>query len=149
EPFDYSLIKDSGAVVSVGLLDRLNLQIGDPVKIGASTFQIRGAFKDEPGGVGGFRLGPRVIIERTALEKSGLTGFGSRARRKILFMTSEDGMEKLAKSLRNDLKSQLVNVRSYKDSEQNLNEQYERAENYLSLTGLVILVLGGIGISNV
>ncbi|HKP73462.1 MAG TPA: FtsX-like permease family protein, partial [Pyrinomonadaceae bacterium] len=29
------------------------------------------------------------------------------------------------------------------------NEQFTRSENYLSLTGLVILVLGGIGISNV
>ncbi len=149
KPFEYSLIENSGAVVSAGLLDRLDLQVGDGVKIGAAAFQIRGAFKQEPGAGGGFRLGPRVIIERSALEKAGLTGFGSRARRKILFTTAEDRMAKLTEDLRATLKNQLVNVRSYKDSEQNMNEQYTRAENYLSLTGLVILVLGGIGISNV
>ena len=147
--FDYSLVRNNGTVVSVGLLDRLDLRVGDEVKIGAATFQIRAAFKTEPGAGGGFRLGPRVIIERNAVEKAGLIGFGSRARRRLLFTTAEDRIAPLVKSLRAALKNELVNVHSYKDSEQNLNEQYERAENYLSLTGLVILVLGGIGISNV
>jgi putative ABC transport system permease protein len=147
--FDYSQVANTGAVVSIALLDRLKLQVGDEVKIGTSTFQIRGAFDQEPGGTGGFRLGPRVFIDKSAVEKSGLTGFGSRARRRILFTTPEDKMAELAQRLKESLKDKLVNVRTYKDSEENLNEQFTRAENYLSLTGLVIMVLGGIGISNV
>ena len=51
--------------------------------------------------------------------------------------------------MRSGLKSNLITVRTYKESEQNINEQYTRSENYLSLIGLVILVLGGIGIANV
>ena len=149
EPVTYSLIEKNGAVVSIALLDRLNLRIGDDVKIGNSTFQIRGTIDKEPGGGSGFRVGPRVFIERTAVESAGLTGFGSRARRKIFFTTPVDKIPALVRRLRNELKNNLVNVRSYKESQENLSEQFSRAEDYSSLTGLVILVLGGIGISNV
>ena len=149
ESFSYSLIQNNGAVVSVALLDRLKLQIGDEVKIGNSTFQIRGSIEQEPGGGSGFRIGPRVFLERTAVESAGLTGFGSRARRKIFFTTPEDKVAALSRQLRDELKNNLVNVRSYKESQENLSEQFSRAEDYSSLTGLVILVLGGIGISNV
>jgi putative ABC transport system permease protein len=149
EPFNYSLIQDNGAVVSLALLDRLKLQIGDDVKIGGSTFQIRGTIDQEPGGGSGFRIGPRVFIERAAVEGAGLTGFGSRARRKIFFTAPADKLRPLVRQLRDELKNDLVNVRSYKESQENLSEQFSRAEDYSSLTGLVILVLGGIGISNV
>ncbi|HSE38813.1 MAG TPA: ABC transporter permease, partial [Blastocatellia bacterium] len=149
ESFDYSLVRNNGAVVSVSLLDRLQLQVGDNIKIGLATFRIKGTIDKEPGRGAGFRIGPRVFIERSALEEAGLTGFGSRARRKILFTVPEDKMGALVRQLRDSLRNNLINVRSYRDSQENLNESFTRAEDYSSLTGLVILVLGGIGISNV
>src|SRR6185369_13780596 len=149
QPFDYSLLRNHGALVSPSLLDRLNIKVGDEVRIGDATFQIRGAVEKEPGGTSGFRLGPRVFIERSAVESAGLTGFGSRARRKIFFTVPREKMAILVRQLRDELKNELVNVRSYKESQENLSEQFSRAEDYSSLTGLVILVLGGIGISNV
>jgi putative ABC transport system permease protein len=149
-PFDYALLANNGAVVAPLVLERLGLAVGSEVKIGSSTFQIRGTVTHEPGGGGGgFRMGPRVFIERSAVEATGLTAFGSRARRKIFFKTAPGQMERFAEELRADLKNSLITVRSYKDSQENLNEQFTRAENYLSLTGLVILVLGGIGVSSV
>lgn len=149
EPYNYSLIQNNGAIVSVALLDRLQLKVGDNVNIGTTTFQIRAAIDQEPGRGSGFRIGPRVFIERSALEAAGLTGFGSRARRKILFTVSEENMSALVRQLRDQLKSNQINVRSYRESQENMNESFSRAEDYSSLTGLVILVLGGIGISNV
>lgn len=149
ESFDYSLVQNNGAVVSVALLDRLELGVGDSIKIGVATFQIRGTIDKEPGRGAGFRIGPRVFIERSALEAAGLTGFGSRARRKLLFTVPEAKMGALVRQLRDALRNNLINVRSYRDSQENLNESFQRAEDYSSLTGLVILVLGGIGISNV
>jgi putative ABC transport system permease protein len=149
ERFDYSMLANQGAVVHAAMLDRLNLRVGDEVKIGLKLFQIRGVFKEEPGGTGGFRLGPRVFVERAALEGAGLTGFGSRARRKFLFSAPQGEMPALVSQLKAELKDQLVNVRSYKDAQENLSDQISRAEDYLSLTGLIILVLGGLGISNV
>jgi putative ABC transport system permease protein len=147
--FDYSLVESDGAVVAPLLLERLALKVGDRVKIGEKVFEIRGVTRDEPGSGGGFRLGPRVFVERKSLEAAGLTGFGSRARRKILFKTSEDGAGELVRRLRAELGNNIYGVRSYKDSQESLGEQFARAENYLSLTGLVVLVLGGIGVSSV
>lgn len=148
-PFDFSLLENGGAVVAPLLLERLNLKVGDRVRIGEREFEIRGVSKQEPGSAGGFRLGPRVFIARADLESAGLTGFGSRARRKILFKTADGRLNELVTALRTEVGNNVVNVRSYKDSEENLGEQFARAENYLSLTGLVVLVLGGIGVSSV
>jgi putative ABC transport system permease protein len=149
QEFTHALLDNNGVVVAASLLERLNLKVGDEVRIGNSTFQIRGVTAQEPGATGGFRLGPRVFIARGAIAATGLTGFGSRARNKILLKAPPAGLNALVTNLRAGLKESLVSVRSYKDSQEGLNEQYTRSENYLSLTGLVILVLGGIGVSNV
>ncbi|HEX8851878.1 MAG TPA: FtsX-like permease family protein, partial [Pyrinomonadaceae bacterium] len=149
EQFTHALLADNGAIVAPLLLERLGLRTGDEIKIGNSTFQIRAVLRQEPGLGGGFRLGPRVYVSRQSLEEAGLTGFGSRARRRLLFKTREGRMDELVASLRDALGSNLVTVRSYRESQDNLTEQYARAENYLALTGLVVLVLGGIGVSSV
>jgi putative ABC transport system permease protein len=149
EQFTHALLENNGVVVAASLLERLSLKVGDEVKIGNSTFQIRGVTAQEPGATGGFRIGPRVFIARGAIAATGLTGFGSRARHKILLKASPAELNALVADLRAGLKESLASVRSYKDSQEGLNEQYTRSENYLSLTGLVILVLGGIGVSNV
>jgi putative ABC transport system permease protein len=148
-PFDHALLADGGAVVAPLLLERLKLRPGDRIKIGESTFEIRGVIEREPGSGGGFRLGPRVFIARDAAEATGLTGFGSRARRRILLKVQEGALEGLVRDLRAGLKGQLVTVNSYKDAQENLSEQFARTENYLALTGLIVLVLGGIGVSSV
>ena len=148
-PFDFRLVENGGAVVAPLLLERLSLRVGERVRIGEREFEIRGVTRQEPGSGGGFRLGPRVFVSREDLESAGLTGFGSRARRKLLFRAGEGRMPELVRTLRAEVGGNLVNVRSYRDSEESLSEQFSRAENYLSLTGLVILVLGGIGVSSV
>lgn len=147
--FSYQLLSDNGAVVSQTLLDKLDLKIGDKVRLGEAVFEIRAAFEQEPGGGGNFRLGPRVFIDRSSVTGTGLTGFGNRARRKIYLRTREGEMESVMQRLQNEIKGNYVTIRSYKDSQESLNEQFTRAENFLSLTGFIILVLGGIGVSNV
>jgi putative ABC transport system permease protein len=149
EAFTHALLANNGVVVAASLLERLRLDVGDAVKIGNSTFQIRGVIGQEPGATSGFRIGPRVFIAREQIAAAGLTGFGSRARNRILLKVPPAELNALVSDLRAGLKESLVSVRSYKDSQEGLSEQYTRSENYLSLTGLVILVLGGIGVSNV
>jgi putative ABC transport system permease protein len=149
-PFDHSLLADGGAVVAPLLLERLDLKVGDRVRIGEREFEIRGVVEQEPGtGTGGFRLGPRVFVAREAVEAAGLTGFGSRARRRMLFKTAEGREGELVRALRAELGNNLVSVRSYRDSEESVGRQYARAEDFLALTGLIVLVLGGIGVSSV
>ena len=147
--FDYRLLENRGAVVAPVLLEKLNLKIGDKIRVGEADFEIRATFDREPGGgAGGFRLGSRVFIEKKAFDEAGITRTGGRIRRRILYRTSDNPNE-LIKSLRDALKGTTVTVQSYRETQENLNAQFERTENYLSLTGLLILVLGGVGVWNV
>lgn len=146
KPFDFALLVNKGAVVQNTLLEKLNLKIGDKIRVGETDFQIRGSLTEEPGGSAGFRLGPRVFIEKKLFDEAGLTQ--SRARRRILFRTSDDPTA-LVSELRQAFKGTILAINSYKEAQENLGEQFERTENYLALTGLLILVLGGIGVWNV
>jgi putative ABC transport system permease protein len=117
--------------------------------VGEADFEIRATFDREPGGsAGGFRLGARVFIEKKAFDEAGITRNSGRVRRRILYRTS-DNPNALVKNLREQLKGTTVTVQSYRETQENLNAQFERTENYLSLTGLLILVLGGVGVWNV
>jgi len=148
KPFDFKLLENNGAVIARILLEELNVSVGDQLKIGEGTFQIRGTFDEEPGGSSGFRLGARVFIEKKAFDDAGITRNTSRVRRRILYRTS-DNPTTLVKQLRDALKGTTLTVGSYREAQENLSEQFAKTENYLSLTGLLILVLGGVGVWNV
>ncbi|MGI8787001.1 MAG: ABC transporter permease [Pyrinomonadaceae bacterium] len=145
--FDYKLLENHGAVVAFVLLERLNVKIGGKIRIGDAEFQIRATFDEEPGGASGFRLGPRVFIEKKAFDDAGLTK-NSRVRHRILYRAS-DNPTAVVNNLREALKGTTLTVQSYRETQENLNEQFNKTENYLSLTGLLILVLGGVGVWNV
>lgn len=147
-PFDFALLDRNGAVVAKILLEDLGVKVGDKIKIGEAEFQIRGVFDQEPGGSSGFRLGARVFVAKTAFDTAGITRNSSRVRRRILYRTSDNPTE-LVRLLREALKGTTVSVQSYRETQENIGEQFTRTENYLSLTGLLILVLGGVGVWNV
>jgi putative ABC transport system permease protein len=148
QPFDFSLLENRGAVVAPILLEDLAVKIGDKIRIGESDFQIRATFDEEPGGTNGFRLGARVFIEKKAFDEAGITRTGGRIRRRILYRTSENPTE-IVKNLREAVKGTTLTAQSYRETQENLGEQFEKTEDYLSLTGLLILVLGGVGVWNV
>jgi putative ABC transport system permease protein len=147
-PFDFTLLQNNGAVVAKILLEDLKVKTGDRIKIGEGEFEIRGAFEKEPGGSSGFRLGARVFIEKRAFDDAGITRNSGRVRRRILYLTS-DNPTTLVSQLRGALKGTTIQVQSYRETQENLGEQFTRTENYLALTGLLILVLGGVGVWNV
>ena len=149
QPFRHDFLANNGLVVANSVLERLQLKIGDTVRIGTEIFKITAILEREPGVSGGFQFGPRALINKTALEKAGLTGFGSRTRRRIMLKVADENVEKLTKQLRDGLKSNFINVRSYRQSQERIDQQFTRAENFLSLTGFIILILGGIGVSSV
>ncbi len=148
QPFDHALLQNNGAVVARILLEDLGVQIGDKIRIGEGEFEIRASFDQEPGGSSGFRLGARVFVEKRAFDDAGITRNSSRVRRRILYRTS-DNPTQLVTQLREALAGTTIQVQSYRETQENLGEQFTRTENYLALTGLLILVLGGVGVWNV
>jgi putative ABC transport system permease protein len=61
----------------------------------------------------------------------------------------DERAEALARDLRRDLRPEFANARSYRSTDDRIGRDFERAENYLSLVGLVIVILGGIAVSSV
>ena len=148
--FDYPLLQDFGVLARPELLAQLGLRVGDRLRIGTQIFTIRGVIEAEPGRrLGAFSLGPRVFVAYEDLQKAGLLGFGSRAAYQRLVKVSDAALEQLVNDLRADFRNAFARVRSYRVTEDDIGEDFTRAENYLSLVGLVIVILGGIGVSSV
>jgi putative ABC transport system permease protein len=145
-----ALLADHGVLVRPELLTAIGVAVGDQIVIGKTAFTIRGLIAKEPGrGMGEFSLGPRVIVAYDDLASTGLLGFGSRARRAILVKMPEARVEALVKTLHDDFKDDFVNTRSFRSTEDQVGRDFDRAENYLSLVGLIIVILGGIAVSSV
>lgn len=148
KPFDHRLLENNGALVARILLEELGVKVGDKLKIAEGEFEIRGSFDNEPGGSSGFRLGARVFVQKSAFDDAGITRNSSRVRRRILYRTTDNPTE-LVRRLREELRGSTITVQSYRETQERLGEQFTRTENYLALTGLLILVLGGVGVWNV
>jgi putative ABC transport system permease protein len=149
--YDAALLEGRGALVRPELLAQLDVQLGDQILLGGAAFTIRGAVTEEPGTRAGvFTLGPRVIVSLADLQATGLLAFGSRARYQLLLRLDDDvASERLARELRDGFRDQFVRVRWYRRTEEAIGDDLHKAEDYLSLVGFVIIVLGGVGVWSV
>ena len=148
--YAHSLVAGFGALVRPELLAQLGIAVGDRIAMGGREFTVRGVIEAEPGRrLGAFSLGPRVIVDIADLAQTSLVAFGSRVTHQRLVKVPDAGLAALTTSLRNDAKNSFVRVRSFSDTEGDMGEDFARAENYLSLVGLVVVILGGVGVSSV
>jgi putative ABC transport system permease protein len=149
-PYSHEMLRHHGALARPELLAQLGLNVGDEIAIGRTRFTVRGVIALEPGrSLSAFSLGPRVMIDYDDLPDTGLLITGSRVIRQMLLRIPEDRIDSLTRELQTELRPQFVRVRSYHDRQEQIGEDFLRAENYLSLVGLVIVVLGGIAVSSV
>jgi putative ABC transport system permease protein len=83
-PVDQALAESDGAfgaAAEEALLARLNLKLGDVIRIGEAKFAIRTVLVSEPDRLAtGVGLGPRVVISQAALNDTGLVQPGSLVR---------------------------------------------------------------------
>jgi putative ABC transport system permease protein len=149
-PYSHQLLRNRGALVGPELLVQLDIRVGDRIVIAGQPFAVRGVIAQEPGRrVGAFSFGSRVFVDLSDLRDTGLLTFGSRAVNQILLKVRDDGVVPLTRRVREELRGRFIFVRSYKALEDDIGEDLARAENYLSLVGFVIVVLGGIGVWSV
>ena len=150
DTYSHTLLEGHGAIVRPELLTSLQVKQGDSIVVGSTQFTIRGIVSREPGGgPGGFSLGPRIYIDAADLPSTGLLSFGSRANRSWFVRVPDDRVDGLTRALRADLRQDFINARSYRSREDQVGRDFDRAEDYLSLVGLVIVILGGIAVSSV
>ncbi len=138
-----------GLVAEQALLERLGLEIGDTLRLGIKKFQLRAVLTSEPDGAAlGFSLGPRVIVEMTALDGSGLMSAGTlfNSHYRLVFPDGADGAAIGEQA--NALFGQ--SGMSWSDSSNStptLSRFVERIGSFLIIIGLAGLAVGGVGVS--
>src|SRR5580698_2868803 len=148
-------LTDKTVVVADDLLVRLNLKVGDDLKIGTQLFRIASVVVNEPDRLSGnFAAGPRVLISREGLNASGLLAPGSHAGQRYLFRVPQpsNGAAISDKAVA-DLKARLekllpeAQIIDYRETNPALTQGLDRATSLLSLMSLVALVLGAVGVA--
>ena len=142
------LIGNGRALVHESLLARLGLRVGDRFRVGAAELTVSGVVVKEPDrAVGVFSLGPRVMIAAADLDRTGLVRPGSRVRYRTLFRLPEGAS---AEAFRDRLAAGLPaaqRVTTYTQAQPGLRRFWDQLTMYLGLTGLVALMVGGIGVA--
>jgi putative ABC transport system permease protein len=148
--YTHSMLSGYGTLLPSGLMTQLGLKIGDEVNLGPLTFTVRGAVENMPGYGVTSRPLPRVVADYADAAEAGLTEFSSSVWRARLFKAREGKDQTLLKRLERDLKKhRSYGLGSFRGMQSFANQVLERMESQLSFAGLVILILGGIGISSV
>jgi putative ABC transport system permease protein len=141
-------LTDSTVAVGDDLLIRLKVHVGDMLRIGNESFRIAAVVVREPDRMSSqMGLGPRVLISRAGLERSGLLQRGSRSGERMLFKlnSQRDDIAAARKRLETILPD--AQVTDFRETSPALTEGLNRATGLLSLICLVAMVLGAIGVA--
>jgi len=145
-----------GAAVEEALLARLNLKLGDVIRIGDANFALRTVLISEPDRLAtGLGLGPRVLISQAALDATGLVQPGSLVRwttRVIMGGAGGAPDEAAVQALLDDARRLFPqagwDARSRLSVSPDFSRDLDRFAEYLTLAGLLSLVVGGVGVAN-
>ena len=142
---------DAGTVVvSDDLLIRLNVRTGDTLRIGGQDFRIAGVVAAEPDRMtGSLNVGPRVMLTRAGLDRTGLITIGSRASERYLFKlppSGGPGVEQVRLALKDAFPE--ATIADYRQTHPIITRGLNRAETFLSLIALIALVIGAMGVAS-
>ena len=135
-------------VVSDDLVVRLGVHTGDALRIGGQDFRIAGVVTAEPDRMtGSLNVGPRVMITREGLDRTGLIGPGSRASERYLFRlpAGGPGVEEVRLALKTAFPE--ATIADYRETHPIITRGLDRATTFLSLIALIALVIGAMGVA--
>ena len=141
------LTADSVAV-SADLLLRLKVAVGDSVRLGGQPFRIVGVVTSEPDRMSGsLNVGPRVMISRDGLDRTGLMSIGSRASERYLFRLTpgSPGIEQVRQILVKSFPEALI--ADFRQTHPIITQGLNRATTFLSLISLIALIVGALGVA--
>ena len=138
------------AWIAPGVADRLGVKVGDRLQVGQAMLTVGGVIDSEPDRLAeGFSLGPTVILNRAAMEASGLIQPGSMVRAKLRLKLPA-GADAVA--MGNDIKASFplagYEVRTHEKASPGLDRFVSRMGQFLVLVALAALAIAGIGIGN-
>jgi putative ABC transport system permease protein len=143
-----AVLDSRSAAVSDDLLIRLKARVGDQVRLGGQEFRIAATLVSEPDRItGSLNVGPRVMISREGLDRTGLIGIGSRAAQRFLFRLPPGGPD--VQQVRNILKRAFPEglIADYRETHPIITRGLDRSTTFLSLISLIALIVGALGVA--
>lgn len=142
-----------GALVDEGLLLRLDLSVGDEVRVGSALLTITGAIAREPDKLAaGMEFGPRLMLGLDGLEATGLIQPGSLARWTYRVRMDGNPSDAAVAALEEEAKEAFPDagwlIRARDDASPGLERTIDRLAQFLTLVGLAALIVGGVGVAN-
>ncbi|MER8567171.1 ABC transporter permease [Mesorhizobium sp. M0924] len=142
-----------GAAAPDLLFDRLNVEIGDRLKVGSATFELRARLVSEPDAVSdGFGFAPRLMVSTQGLGASGLIQPGSLVENaykvRLPAGAGEADLKAIQDRAASDFPEAGWSIRTRSNAAPALSANIERFSQFLTLVGLTALVVGGVGVAN-
>ncbi len=139
-----------GAAAEASTLERLKLSLGDTVLVGEARYQIRAVIAHEPDrSANVFTLGPRLMVALDSLEATGLIQPGSLVRYeyRVAFGPGID-VAAWIQELKARFPRAGWRVRGVADAAPGVQRWMDRIAFFLTLVGLTVLLVGGVGVAN-
>lgn len=138
------------AVAEQALLDRLELKVGDSVRVGETTLKLVDVVLSEPDRpVNFFALGPRLLVAAADLDNLQLIKPGSRVNYSWALVAADPArVDTLAASLRAAADPGQVRVETFRTANTGVERFYRNFLFFLALVGIFTLLLAGIGIQS-
>ena len=130
------------------MLLRLKTHVGGNLRLGGQDFRIAARLVSEPDRLtGSINVGPRVMISRQGLDRTGLISLGSRAAQRYLFVLPPAGPD--VQQVRNILKRAFPEglIADYRETHPIITRGLERSTTFLSLISLIALIVGALGVA--
>ena len=147
-PLIQALTTDTVAV-SDDVLLRLGLKTGDTLRLGGQSFRIIGQVAYEPDRMlGSLNVGPRVMMTREGLDRTGLMMPGSRAAERYLFKLTPASPD--IQEVRTELKKAFPEalIADYRETHPIITQGLDRSTTFLSLVSLITLIVGSLGVAS-
>ncbi|MDV6317565.1 ABC transporter permease [Chromohalobacter sp. HP20-39] len=125
----------------------MEFELGDVLRIGKSTLTVSGLIEREPDQSAGFSaFNPRVMMHRDDLAATDLVQPGSRLEYELLAKGPPDAVARVQSRLER-LRDNGVEVRDVREDRPRLGGALDRAQRYLSLSGLAAVLLAGVAVA--
>ena len=138
---------NNGALIDDSLKKQLEIKVGDVLQLGKTKIQINGIIKKEPDRMFSFAtFGSRLLISNATLKASGLVIPGSLVKYKIKFIPNNKNID--LSFLNKFVQGTNISIKNIKNSTNNFNSFIDKTSLFISLVGLITLLISGVGISN-
>ncbi|MFB3776927.1 MAG: ABC transporter permease [Bryobacteraceae bacterium] len=141
-------LTEDAVAVSEDLLIRLRVEPGDTVRLGGRDFRVAAMVAEEPDRMtGSFNIGPRLMMSREGLNRTGLITVGSRAAERFLLRLGP-GTPPVGE-VRTVLRQAFPRARivDFRESHPLITRGLDDATVFLSLVSLIAMIVGAVGVA--